>query len=167
MRPATVIEEADRASSRSAASVWLALRNVWMANRQHVVVLLIAGVGINILSLIIPVFSIIVYDKIIGNAAYASLWTLSLGIGVAMIMDVALRQMRVIIIEHVGARWDQALDENVFHGVQRTPLTKMPHVGAVMVKYRELLGAREFLSSAYLLPIADFPFIVIFLFVLF
>lgn len=167
MRPATVIEEADRASNRSAASVWLALRNVWMANRQHVVVLLVAGVAINILSLIIPVFSIIVYDKIIGNAAYASLWALSLGIGVAMIMDVALRQMRVIIIEHVGARWDQALDENVFHGVQRMPLTKMPHVGAVMVKYRELLGAREFLSSAYLLPIADFPFIVIFLFVLF
>jgi ATP-binding cassette subfamily B protein/ATP-binding cassette subfamily C protein LapB len=165
--PEMTSEKAVPASGRPAATVWLALRNVWQANRRHVLVLMIAGVVINILSLLIPVFSIIVYDKIIGNSAYASLWALSLGIGVAMIMDVALRQMRVVIIEHVGARWDQALDENVFHGVQRVPLTKMPRVGAVMVKYRELMGAREFLSSAYLLPIVDFPFIAIFLFVLF
>lgn len=167
MRLAEKIMGATGKGGSTAASVWTALRNVWRANKRHIVVLLVAGVVINILSLLIPVFSIIVYDKIIGNGAYASLWALSLGIGIAMVMDVALRQMRVMIIEHVGARWDQALDENVFHGIQRLPLTRMPRVGAVMVKYRELMGAREFLSSAYLLPIVDFPFILIFLFVLF
>jgi ATP-binding cassette subfamily B protein/ATP-binding cassette subfamily C protein LapB len=144
-----------------------AWRNVWRANRSHIGGIFLAGLLINLFTMILPLFTIIVYDRIIGNSAYSSLWTLAIGIGLAMLMDVLLRQIRVVVLEHVGAKWDRALDERVFHGILRLPINQMPRAGAVMVKYREMMASRDFLSSAYLVPLADFPFVGLFLVVLY
>lgn len=146
-----------------ASRSWQAWRNVWRANRAHVAGLLLAGVAINLFTLVLPFFTIIVYDRIIGNGAYASLWALAIGIALVMLLDVVLRQARVVMIEHAGARWDRALDERVFHGVLGLPVNGLPRVGAVMVKYRELIASRDFLSAAYLAPLADLPFVALFL----
>ena len=152
---------------KGARQGWQAWRNVWRANRSHLGGILLAGVLINVFTMVLPLFTIIVYDRIIGNSAYSSLWALALGIGVAMFLDVLLRQVRVVVLEHVGAKWDRALDERVFHGILRLPINQMPRVGAVMVKYREMMASRDFLSSAYLVPLADFPFVGLFLAVLY
>jgi ATP-binding cassette subfamily B protein/ATP-binding cassette subfamily C protein LapB len=146
---------------------WQAWVNVWRANRSHVGGLLVAGVAVNAFTLVLPLFTIIVYDRIIGNSAYSSLWALAAGVSLAMMFDFILRQVRVVVLEHVGARWDRALDERVFHGILHLPVNAMPRVGAVMVKYREMLAARDFLSSAYLVPLADFPFVFLFLITLY
>ena len=60
---------------------WQAWRNVWRANRSHIGGLLIAGVAVNGFTLVLPLFTIIGYGRIIGNAAYSSLWAMGRGGG--------------------------------------------------------------------------------------
>jgi len=142
---------------------WRAWRNVWRANNRQIGVLLLAGLIINCLTLALPIFTIIVYDKIIGNAAFSSLWALAIGVAVLMVLDFLLRQSRVLVVEHVGARWDRALDERIFTGLLAASPMSAPPPGLAMAKYREVMSARDFLSAAYLLPISDLPFILLFL----
>lgn len=145
---------------------WVAWVNVWRANIGHVHQILLAGFVINVLGLTLPLFSSIVYDKIIGNNALASLWALAIGMLIGVVLDFILRQARVYIVELVGARWDKALDERVFAGLLKTSLETPPEVGPVLARYREVMATRDFLSSAYLIPIIDLPFILLFLIVI-
>jgi len=142
---------------------WRNWADLWRANREHLRWLLLAGLLINVLGLVIPLFTIIVYDRVVGNAAYATLWALAIGLAIGVALEMLLRQARVLAVEHVGARWDRHLDLHVFQGVLRTSLAQPPQVGAVLSRYRDVLAARDFLSSAYLLPVADLPFILLFL----
>lgn len=108
--------------------------NVWRANRSHVGGILLAGMAVNAFTLVLPLFTIIVYNRSIGNSAYSSLWALAAGVSLAMLFDFVLRQVRVVVLEHVGSRWDRALDERVFHGILQLPINATPRVGAVMAK---------------------------------
>lgn len=147
----------------SLGQAWLAWRNLWRANRRHLLSLFLAGLTINVLGLTVPVFTSIVYDKIIGNGALASLWALAIGMTIGVVLDFVLRQARVLIVEHVGARWDRALDARIFAGLLRTSLASPPEIGPTLARYREVFATRDFLSSAYLLPVADLPFVLLFL----
>jgi ABC-type bacteriocin/lantibiotic exporter with double-glycine peptidase domain len=144
-------------------AAWQAWRHVWKANRVHLRELLAAGLLINLLGLALPLFSAIVYDKIMGNGATASLWALAIGMGIAVSLEAVLRQVRVVVVEHVGARWDRTLDLRVFHGALQAPLANPPEVGPVLSRYRDVMGSRDFLSATFLLPVADLPFILLFL----
>lgn len=142
---------------------WTAWSHVWRANRGHLVSMLIAGLLVNIVGLTLPLFTTIIYDRIVGNGAFASLWALAIGMGIGALLDLALRQARAHVVEHVGARWDRALDERVYLGMLRAPLATPPELGPVLARYRDVLASRDFLSSAYLIPAADLPFVALYL----
>jgi ATP-binding cassette subfamily B protein/ATP-binding cassette subfamily C protein LapB len=152
--------------SGSNAIVWRVWADLWRANRSHLVWTLVAGVLINLLGLALPVFSSIVYDRIMGNGAFASLWALAIGVACGVVLEVVLRQARVLVVEYVGARWDRALDTLVFQGLLRSGLARPPELGPVLARYRDVVASRDFLSSAWLLPLADLPFILLFLLVI-
>jgi ATP-binding cassette subfamily B protein/ATP-binding cassette subfamily C protein LapB len=132
------------------------------ANRGHLLPLLLAGVVVNMLALALPLFSMLVYDKAVGNALHATLWALALGMGLAMGLELCVRVARVLLIEHAGARWDVHLDERLMRGVLGAPLSQALPVGAVLTRYRDLAASREVLSAAFLLPVADLPFVLLF-----
>jgi ABC-type bacteriocin/lantibiotic exporter with double-glycine peptidase domain len=140
-----------------------ALLRVIRANRRHVHVLLTGGFVLNLLGLLVPMFSMIVYDRIIGNDAYASLAALAIGMVLAGLLELVLRQARVQIVEHVGARWDRALDERVVLGLLNASLLTPPELGPVLSRYRDVLATRDFLSAAYVLPVTDLPFVLVYL----
>ncbi len=151
-------------SERSILGVtWRTWVDLWRANKSHLRWIVGAGVLVNLLGLSLPIFSSIVYDRIIGNGAFASLWALGIGVAIGVVLEVILRQARAIVIEHVGSRWDRALDTLVFQGVLRASLASPPQLGPVLSRYRDVMASRDFLSSAWLLPVADLPFILLFL----
>ena len=154
------------AEEQARARAWRLWRDLWRANRRPLRWILLAGMLINVLGLTLPLFSNIVYDRIIGNGASASLWALAIGVGIGAVLEWLLRQARVMVVEHVGSRWDRALDTLVYQGVLRASLAAPLGLGPVLSRYRDVLGTRDFLSSAWLLPVADLPFLLLFLFVI-
>lgn len=163
MSTTTAEPAATGAAERAVALGWRVWRDLWRANRVHLGWILGAGVLVNLLGLTLPLFSSIVYDRIIGNGAFASLWALAIGVGIGVVLEALLRQARVLVVEHVGARWDRALDTLVFQGVLRSDLARPPELGPVLSRYRDVLASRDFLSAAWLMPVADLPFVLLFL----
>ena len=132
-----------------------------LANKRHILELLGAGLIVNVFLLVFPLYSQIVYDKLIGNGSHETLWALTLGIALMFVLDTVLRIGRVYVIEHAGARWDMHLDDRLMKGVLAAPISQPLPIGKVLARYRELSSARDILSAQFLLPLADLPFLIL------
>ena len=135
-------------------------------NRRALIELAAASMLINVFVLALPLFSMLVYDKAVGNEIHETLFALTAGVMLVFALELCLRVSRVFMIEHAGARWDARLDERLMRGVLAAPLSKTLPVGDVMGRYRDLNGTRDVLSAQFLLPLADVPFVLLFAVVL-
>jgi ATP-binding cassette subfamily B protein/ATP-binding cassette subfamily C protein LapB len=132
------------------------------ANRRHFTELALASLLVNAFVLALPLFSMLVYDKAVGNEIHDTLWALALGMVLLFALELALRLARVRLIEHAGARWDMHLDERLMRGVLAAPASRSLAVGTVLARYRELSSTRDVLSAQFLVPLADVPFALLF-----
>lgn len=140
------------------SSILLFLR----ANRRHLAELALASLLVNLFVLALPLFSMLVYDKAVGNEIHDTLWALGLGMAILFVFELLLRLARVQLIEHAGARWDMVLDERLLRGVLAAPASRPMGVGQVLARYRELAATRDVLSAQFLVPLADVPFALVF-----
>lgn len=132
------------------------------ANRRHLLDLLLASGVVNTLALALPLFSMLVYDKAVGNQIHDTLWSLAIGMLLVLGFEITCRVARMSLVEQAASRWDTTLDERLMRGVLAAPLARPLPVGTVLNRYRDLASAREFLSASYLLPLADLPFLLLF-----
>jgi ABC-type bacteriocin/lantibiotic exporter with double-glycine peptidase domain len=131
-------------------------------NRRHLFELLLSSLLVNTFLLALPLFSMLVYDKAIGNELHDTLWALASGMVLVFALEICLRLARVLIVEHAGSRWDAHLDDRLARGILAAPLSKPLPVGDVLNRYREVAATRDALSAQFLLPLADFPFLFLF-----
>ncbi|HEY9108696.1 MAG TPA: ATP-binding cassette domain-containing protein, partial [Roseateles sp.] len=136
------------------------------ANRRHLLDLALASFGVNAFVLTLPLFSMLVYDKAVGNELHETLWALAIGMALLFALELVMRLSRVLLIEHAGARWDMHLDERLLRGVLAAPASRPLPVGTLLARYRELSSTRDVLSAQFLLPLADVPFALLFAIVL-
>jgi ATP-binding cassette subfamily B protein/ATP-binding cassette subfamily C protein LapB len=136
------------------------------ANRRHLLDLALASFGVNALVLTLPLFSMLVYDKAVGNELHETLWALAIGMALLFVLELVMRLSRVLLVEHAGARWDMHLDERLLRGVLAAPASRPLPVGTLLARYRELSSTRDVLSAQFLLPLADVPFALLFAIVL-
>jgi ABC-type bacteriocin/lantibiotic exporter with double-glycine peptidase domain len=121
----------------------------------------IGGVLINCFGLLMPLYSRLVYDKVIGNHITDTLWALTIGLMLFVVLEFVLRLTRTYYVEQLAGKFDIDFDEI---SVQRLLNNRfMPGVGSVLAKYRDINGARDVLSSSYMLIIIDFPFLLLYL----
>ena len=132
------------------------------ANSRHLLGLLGASVLVNAFVLSVPMFSMLVYDKAMGNSVHDTLWALGLGMGLLLLQELAVRLSRVQLVEHAGARWDAFLDDRLMRAVLTTPLSRQIPVADLLNKIREVASAREVLGAQFLLPLADLPFLLMY-----
>jgi ABC-type bacteriocin/lantibiotic exporter with double-glycine peptidase domain len=153
----------DPVSTAQAPKPWVLF---FRANRRALIELVAASMLVNVFVLSLPLFSMLVYDKAVGNEIHETLFALTAGVLMIFALELCLRISRVFMIEHAGARWDARLDERLMRGVLAAPLSKALPVGDVMGRYRDLSGTRDVLSAQFLLPLADVPFVLLFALVL-
>ncbi len=126
----------------------------------------ISSLIVNLFMLATPVFSMLVFDKVIGNSITQTLWALAIGMLLFSLLDFILRAIRAYYVEQIAIRSDIALDEMLVGRLMLGDIGKVPPVGAALAAYRELTGARDFLSAQTLMVLADLPFTVVFLIML-
>lgn len=136
------------------------------ANRRQLIELLLAGLVSNLFVLALPLFSMIIYDRVMGNEVHDTLWALSIGMGLFVLLDLTLRLVRVHFVEHAGARWDVRLDRRLLGSVLAAPADRAIPPGALLARYKQVAASRDVLSASYLLPLADLPFLLLFSLVL-
>ncbi|MFN7645547.1 MAG: ATP-binding cassette domain-containing protein [Burkholderiales bacterium] len=130
--------------------------------RGRLLELAAAGVMINGVAILLPLFSMITYDKVVGNHITETLWALAIGLSIAVVLELILKSVRTHTVETVACRMD-ALTERRLMTRLFEQRGAMPSVGTMLARYRDLAAARDVLSSNWLLAIADTPYVLLFL----
>jgi len=123
-----------------------------------------ATIAINILGLSVPLFSMNVYDRVLPNAAEATLWALAIGVFIAVAFDFTLRTLRSHFVDAASRRADVRLSNLIFGRLMGTKLSAMPSsIGVRANTMREFETLREFINSATLTAFGDLPFLLLFI----
>ncbi|PSV34704.1 type I secretion system permease/ATPase [Photobacterium sp. GB-210] len=129
---------------------------------------LIASILVNVFALISPLFMMNVYDKIVPNLAFESLWVLASGAVVAFIFDFLMRHIRGYLIDLAGKKIDIVVSSRLFEKVIGIPLSKRPSsVGGMAKQLGEFDNIRDMLTSATITTLIDLPFALLFLLVIY
>jgi ATP-binding cassette subfamily C protein LapB len=128
----------------------------------------VAAVLINVLALASVFFTMNVYDRVVANQAYTTLWTLAIGVCVALLFEYFLRNLRAWLLDNAGKKADLLLGSSLFAKVQATRLEARPQsAGAFANMLKEYESLRDFATSTVLVAISDLPFLLLFLAVLY
>ncbi|MEO5375871.1 MAG: type I secretion system permease/ATPase [Alphaproteobacteria bacterium] len=124
----------------------------------------LAAVVINLFALAVPIFSMALYDRVIPNGAYETLWVMASGVGVVLVFDLILKTLRGYLIEIAGKRADVIVANRLFNQVLDIKMAaRPPSAGGFAGTLREFETLREFFTSATLTTIIDLPFVLLFI----
>ena len=88
---------------------------------------LVASILINLFAITSPIFTMNVYDKIVPNLAFDSLWVLAIGVGIVFTFDFILRQLRSYFIDIAGKKSDLLLSAKIFNKVMGIRMESRPN----------------------------------------
>ena len=126
-----------------------------------------AALLINVFALVMPIFSMNVYDRVVPNNATETLWMLALGVLLVVGMDFMMRLLRGHFIDLASARIDVKLSALIMERVLGMRLEAKPaSVGSFASNLRSFESVRDFIASATVTALIDFPFALIFLLVI-
>lgn len=133
---------------------------------KHFWDIILSAFLINFFALLFPLFSSFVYDKVLGNGVYETLWALAICLLIVIGIEYLMRLIRIKAAERFAVNSETDIDFGVFRKLLGGKLNSMPSVGTLLEKYKQILSHRDFLSSSYLLSLADVPFLFLFLIVI-
>ncbi len=124
---------------------------------------LLASLLSNLLMLVTGIATSVIYDKVIPHAAMTTLTALAVASGLAMVFDLAARQLRAHLIDSAGRKADLIVGATLF---RQTLALRMEHrprsSGAFSHTLAQVEQVREFFSSTTMSALSDLPFIVLF-----
>lgn len=148
---------------RAASWFWGTIFRNWWSYAQ----VGLAAIMINLFALLSPMFIMMVYDRVIPNNAFETLYVLATGIVIVLIFDFILKTLRGYFIDAAGKRTDVILACQIFDQVLDMRLSARPaSAGAFANTLREFETLRDFFTSATLAAFIDLPFALLFIFVI-
>lgn len=124
----------------------------------------VASLFANLLAIGTSLFALQVYDRVVPNDAFDTLFILTTGVVIAIVFDFILRVLRAYLLDVTGKKLDQELSSRLFSQVLFMRLKAKPQsTGAFSSQLKEFDSVREFFTSSTAATISDFPFIFLFL----
>lgn len=148
------------------AGHWL-LSTLWRYRRYYRSAA-IGAVLVNVLALASIFFTMNVYDRVVPNQAYVTLWSLGIGVMVAMVFEAVARYVRAHLLDVAGKKADLVLGTMLFRQALSIRMEHKPaSSGSFANQLREFESVRDFATSATLAAISDLPFVLMFVAVIF
>jgi ATP-binding cassette, subfamily C, bacterial LapB len=128
----------------------------------------LAALLANVLTLASTFFTMNVYDRVIPTQAYATLWSLAVGVVIAMTFEMVSRIVRSHLIDVAGRKADILLGSMLFRKLMMVRMEHKPlSSGAFANQLREFESVRDFVTSATLSTLSDLPFCLLFILVIY
>lgn len=139
---------------------------LWRYRRYYISAAL-AALLVNVLALAGTFFTMNVYDRVVPNEAYITLWTLAVGVILAILMEFFGRNIRAYLIDVAGKKADLVIGSQLFNHAMSIRMEHKPSsAGTFANQLREYESIRDFASSATLVTISDLPFVLLFVFII-
>lgn len=136
---------------------------IWRYRRYYYQVI-VATFLINVLALVSSLYVMNVYDRVIPNKAYETLWVLSIGVFIAIGFEFIAKLIRGRLTDIAGKKADLIISAALFRRVMGIKLSERPaSAGSYANNLRDFESVRDFMTSASLLTLVDLPFLFLFL----
>ena len=130
---------------------------------------LLASLSIQLVGLVTPIFTQVIIDKVIVHQTQSTLVVLGVAMVMFMLFTSGMSWLRQYLVLHTGNRIDAVLGSQVLRHLLRLPLPYFENrtTGVLVARLHGVETIREFVSGAAVTLILDFPFLLIFLAVMF
>ncbi|MDU6539542.1 type I secretion system permease/ATPase [Mixta calida] len=127
----------------------------------------VLSVVINVLVLAMAIFTMTVYNRVLPNQTYVTLWTMAIGVTLALFFELCARLARAWVTDRAGKKIDLLLGAQIFrHVLQGKMENRAQSSGAFGNVMQSFETVRELTTSAALTTVADLPFVLLFLLVI-
>lgn len=126
-----------------------------------------ASLAANLLALGGSLFAMQVYDRVVPTLAYQTLWVLAGGVALAIFFEMLIRASRAYLLDHACKKIDLNLSDGLFRHLIAIRMNARPQaLGTLAAQVRDFETVRNFLTSSTLFVLADAPFVLLFIFVM-
>lgn len=123
----------------------------------------VATLVISVVGLVAALYSMQVYDRVIPTKGYSTLWVLTIGVVMAIVIELVLKQVRAYMVDRACKVIDQELSSVFFGKALDIRMDARPRtVGTFASQIRHFESVRNFLTSSSLFIMADLPFALLF-----
>jgi ATP-binding cassette subfamily C protein LapB len=142
---------------------WGTILSSWRIYRD----VLLASLLINIFGLLGSFYVLNVYDRVIPNSAFETLWVLSIGITVVYLFSAFMQGLRGYFVDEAGKKANLKISSLLLQKVLGLRLEARPQsIGSFSNNLREFESILEFITSFSITALIDMPFVVLGLFVI-
>ena len=156
--------EADKPVTRAAAAdpVRRMIAHMAEARRGLLVKLLAAAAFSNLMLLAMPVYSGLVFDRVIPHAAFDTLWAVSLGVFIALSADLAVRYVRLKLQDALASETSAFMQEKLTRDIVDVRMTEAPRSSAaVTLRLREIENLAQTVPVLITSLFVDAPFLLV------
>lgn len=119
---------------------------------------------ISILTLIASLYSMQVYDRVVPSQGYSTLIVLTVGAGIALILELLMKSLRSSMVDKICKKIDEELSSVFFARVLAIRMDARPKtIGTFASQVKQFEMVRNFLTSSTLFVLADLPFVFLFI----
>lgn len=124
--------------------------------------LALAGLVSNSLLVLLPIFTMAVYDRVIPHLAFDTLWALSIGMGLALAADLALRHVKLRLIDSLAADISHVAQIRFFRHLIFGHMVELPKTSAAVTPaIRDLESYCQLIPLAFISLVIDLPFVIV------
>jgi len=165
VRPVARVDDRAGPAEIDTASDWFwgSLKENWIIYRE----VILGTVMINCFALASTLYIMNVYDRVIPNGAFETLWVLSIGALIVYIFDFIMKNMRSYFLDVAGRKADVKISAKLFEQLLGMTLTSRPaSAGVLASNMREFETIRDFFTSATMAALIDLPFSLFFIIII-
>ena len=128
---------------------------------------MVATLLVNTLGLMVPLFVMQTYDRVVPNQATATLWVLAIGLFIGTSFELLLRVLRAHLLDTAGKKTDVVLSATLFERITGMTMNSRPAtVGGFAQSIHDFQGLRDFLTAVTLTSLIDLPFALLIILVI-
>ena len=139
-----------------------------LKQKKYYIQVVFASIFINIFALVSAFYIMTVYDRVSPNDALETLTMLTVGMGIVILFDFAMKMIRGSLTDTAGIKIDEDVANKIFNHISRNEkFIGNQSIGKTASTIKEFDLLKDVLASATFVAFADLPFIILFLFVLY
>jgi ATP-binding cassette subfamily C protein LapB len=143
------------------------VRNALWSHKGVFIDAVLATSLITLLALAISLFSMQVYDRVIPNKGFSTLWVLTVGVALSICLEFILKHVRSRSVDRACNAIDHELSEWFFKRMLGIRMeSRPPSVGTLASQVKGFEMVRGVLASTSLFVITDVPFALIFVLII-
>jgi len=137
--------------------------------RRRLGEVILYSVMVNLLAIAVPIFVLQVYDRVIFHGGLSTLQGLVIGMLIAVIFDVMLRQGRARLLRSTAVEIDVTLARGLYDRITGAPLSQLEQRPSAywQALFRDAETVRNTFSGLSAVLIADLPFALMFAVIIF